>query len=80
MVKIGRTSTSGEARRADYVRTHKLNGEWSLRRRNGASSRRGQVAEREIHAKLKTLRFSSKAREVFACSESEALSAINRFI
>lgn len=78
MVKIGRTKVSGEARRAAYVRSHKLNGEWSLRGEWPVSD--AASAERDIHKGLKELRFSSKAREVFACSENEALGVIRRSV
>lgn len=76
LMKVGKTNSDPNARLSSYVRTHRLDGEWRLVQSwNSTDPTR---VEREVHRSLMKFRFSKRSREVFACSQDEALSAIRR--
>lgn len=70
VVKIGTTKRSSEARRAHYVRQHRLSGrftvvkEWKLVRY--------REIEREVHRRLEAFRVSDQHREVYTLRAKDA--------
>lgn len=78
MVKVGKTKVSAEGRRANYVRKHRLSGGWKVAKEWYVNDVSG--CEKKIHADLKPFKFSGKAKEVFVCSEAEAVNVIERYV
>jgi len=78
MVKIGLTRVSASGRKTDYVKKHKLSGSWRLAQEWSVTD--VVEIEKRIHSELLPMKFSSRAKEVFACSEEEARKVICRHV